>query len=573
MVPSSVWQWLKKTVQMYWSSITLIVLVTFAVAAASAAWPMLWQHIMDEATSGHVNGWIVATFVVLFMANNLPFAHLLRLRFLNRHEFYTRYRLFKHLLRLSIPFHKDKESTKVLLEADKGVAAGNRLLSIFLQGDILADIPVSIFSMWYVGSQSLSALGILLLFLFVFFGLSYVLGSKVAKVEEEYQELSNNVSTHQREVMQYIETVKLHQAESQEEEWLKKEGGKLLELNHRLNAYEILFHLMAGLAHALPFGIVLILFLPNVAEGTLSIGTLIALQIFSAKAVAPAGFLGNMYRDIRSSIARLKPALNLMKVDTTVSEAKNPVQMLPLRHELSVRDLTFTYPGVEKPTLSGVSLTIAAGEKVALVGKTGSGKTTLARMLVRFYDPTHGIVTADGTDLRQISFDSLYRQVSYVTQEVSIFSGTIGENVSYGLSDSSKDGVATACNHASADFVFTRSHGLDTKVGELGEKLSGGERQRLALARVFLRKPSMVILDEATASLDRITEREVQSAFDQLLQMNGGTTMVVIAHRITTVKNADRIVVLDQGRIIDSGTHDELLQRCSLYQELCREME
>lgn len=219
-----------------------------------------------------------------------------------------------------------------------------------------------------------------------------------------------------------------------------------------------------------------------------------------------------------------------------------------------------------------MSLTIAAGEKVAVVGKTGSGKTTLARLLVRFYDPNHGIITMDGTDLRQFSFDSLYRQISYVTQEVPVFSGTIGENVRFGLAECGEDRVMDACTHASANFVFQQKQGLATKVGELGEKLSGGERQRLALARVFLRHPSVLILDEATAALDQMTEREVQAAFDRLLQMNGGTTMVVIAHRITTVKNADRIVVLGQGRVIDAGTHKELLDRCELYQELCRGM-
>jgi ABC-type multidrug transport system fused ATPase/permease subunit len=245
--------------------------------------------------------------------------------------------------------------------------------------------------------------------------------------------------------------------------------------------------------------------------------------------------------------------------------------MKPLRHKICFKNVTFWYPDAEKPVLREISLTIPMGETLAIVGKTGSGKTTLARLLVRFYDPNHGIITIDETDLRQFSFDSLYQQISYVTQEVPILTGTIGENIRYGLAECGDDHVLKACVSACANFVFQWKQGLKTKVGEQGEKLSGGERQRLALARIFLRNPSVLILDEATAALDQITESDIQATFDQLLKRKD-MTMIVIAHRINTVKGADRILVMDRGRIVDIGKHEELMVRCDLYQKLCAKM-
>jgi ABC-type multidrug transport system fused ATPase/permease subunit len=550
----------------------LIVALTLTLGGAGAAFPIIWQMLIDRAVNGIVDITLSVLFIGLFLFEVAPVAYILRARFTNRYEFNTRYQMFKHLLRLSVPFHKERVSTKILTEANKGVDAGTHLLRLFMRGSILADVPIAIFAFGYVTMHSWAASIILLVFIAIFLLLSVWMGVKIAKVEKEYHELDNDVLTRMREVVQQIETVKLHRAEIHEHEWYMASGSQVLALDNQRTAYYAMFGMMSGLAHVLPFGIGLLLFLPLVADGTLTVGTLIALQLYSMRAVAPAGFLGEMYQEIKTNAAKLKPALQLLKQQPTVVETNQPVEMKPLRHELSLKNVSFQYPGADEPLLRNISLVITAGEKVALVGKTGSGKTTLARLLVRFYDPQHGIVTMDGTDLRQISFDSLYQQISYVTQEVTVFSGTIGENIGYGLAGCNDERLKLACSNASADFVFRQKEGFNTIVGELGEKLSGGERQRLALARVFLRRPSVVILDEATAALDQMTERDVQAAFDRLLQMNGGTTMVVIAHRITTVRNADRIVVIENGQILDSGTHNDLMDRCDLYQDLCRGM-
>lgn len=568
----SVSKWFIQTMWQYWRRALLILLASLIVAGASAAFPILWQMLIDRAAAGEVDYRLAILFFGLFIIEMVPIVYLLRTRFYNRYRFETRAHLFRHLLRLSIPFHKDRASTKVVQEASKGIYAGSSLIDMLLQGSVIANIPLALFSIWYVAQYSLPTIGILLGFMAIFWTCSHVIGKKAAQVEEEYNELDNDITTRQREILQHIETVKLHRAEDYEQAWYLAYGGKIWEMDNRLLWYYAWFNCLAGLAHALPFGIATLLFLPDVAQGKISVGTLVALQLYCMHAVSPAGVLGSIYQDLKTNVAKIKPALRLLQEEPSVIETKQPLELQPLRYQIALREVTFRYPDAAEPTLKNISLVIKAGEKVAIVGKTGSGKTTLARLLVRFYDPDHGQVNIDGVDLRHLSFDSLYREVCYVTQEVPIFSDTIGANVGYGLPNLPTDRLSEACRQASADFIFRKEQGLETKVGELGEKLSGGERQRLALARVFLRRPSVVILDEATSSLDQLTEREVQTAFDRLLSMNGGTTMIVIAHRITTVKNAGRIVVLDSGCIIDIGSHKELLQRCSLYQDLCRGM-
>ncbi len=570
MSKSIVREWFKTTLYTYWQRILIIAFAT-TLLTVNAALPMVWQIIIDQAIAGAVSHIMIILFTLLFLVRVVPIVYFLEARFINNYEFDTRFKLFKHVLRLSIPFHKDKESTKILLEANKGARAATSLLQLFLQGDTFVDIPIAIFSLFYIGFHSLIAAAIIILFFVLFFCLNYLLSGKITKAEDEYNELDNDVSTREREIVQQIEMVKLCRAQGQEQGWSLKYRKKMLQINNRLVDYYAWFEFVNRLAYTLPLVITLIIFLPSVVSGHLSVGTLIALQMYASWATTPAGHLGNIYREIKTNIARLKPALHLLEQQPTIVESNNPVEMKPLRHKICFKNISFKYPDTEKLILCNISLTIPMGETLAIVGKTGSGKTTLARLLVRFYDPSQGLITIDETDLRQFSFDSLYQQISYVTQEVPILTGTIGENIRYGLSECGDDRVLRACDNASANFVFQWKQGLKTKVGEQGEKLSGGERQRLALARIFLRNPSVLILDEATAALDQITESDIQATFDQLLKRKD-ITMIVIAHRINTVKGANRILVMDRGRIVDIGKHEELMSRCDLYQKLCSKM-
>jgi ABC-type multidrug transport system fused ATPase/permease subunit len=220
----------------------------------------------------------------------------------------------------------------------------------------------------------------------------------------------------------------------------------------------------------------------------------------------------------------------------------------------------------EKPVLQDIDLVIAPGQLVALVGASGSGKTTLANLLLRFYDPQRGAVRIGGTDIRQFATRDLRKQIAVVTQETILFNDTIRRNIELGRPGASEAEIIEAARHAHADeFIRERPQGLDSVIGEKGTLLSGGQRQRLAIARAVLKDAPILVLDEATSALDTESERAVQLALDELMQ---GRTTICIAHRLSTILHADLIVVLDQGRILERGRHDELLRRGGIYQRL-----
>ncbi len=302
-----------------------------------------------------------------------------------------------------------------------------------------------------------------------------------------------------------------------------------------------------------------------IAAGAMSIGTFAAYIVAMLQMYDPLRRLSRIQNYFQQSFAAIARIYSLLDTHTEKADRAGAIKLEPLKDKIEFRNVYFGFRDSHEPTLKDVTLTVRRGEVVALVGLSGAGKTTLTNLLLRFYDPTSGEILIDGTDIRAAQLASLRAQLALVTQDVILFNDTVINNIAYGRPEFDRNRIEAASRAAYAhDFIMERG-GYDTLIGERGVKLSGGERQRLAIARALLKDAPILILDEATSALDTQSERLVQRALSNLMR---GRTTIVIAHRLTTIHSADKIVVLDRGRVVDTGTHAELMARGGTYRDL-----
>jgi len=304
-----------------------------------------------------------------------------------------------------------------------------------------------------------------------------------------------------------------------------------------------------------------------VLDGVLTPGALVAFLLYAITVAAAVGALATLFGNYQEALGAARRIFEILAVETTVPEPERPVALpLPARGAVAFEGVSFRYESATEDALRDVSFAIAPGEVVALVGPSGAGKTTIASLVPRFWDVRDGVVRLDGLDLRALRLHDVRRAIGVVPQDPALFSGSVRDNIAFGAPEATDAAIEAAAVAAhAAEFIDRLPERYATRVGERGVKLSGGQRQRLALARVFLKDPAVVILDEATSALDAESERLVEDAMETLLR---GRTTLIIAHRLSTVRRADRILVMDRGVIVESGTYDALVDQGGLFARL-----
>ena len=394
----------------------------------------------------------------------------------------------------------------------------------------------------------------------------YYFGRKIRKLSRRNQAKISNISTFLQEIFSGIKVVKAFAMERRERRHFNSENSRLVNIATKQVVYSEMSSPIMETIGALGMGIVVWYGGKQVIEGVSTPGTFFSFMAALIMLYDPVKKLNKANLTIQKALAAGERIFEVLDSPDIYVEKEGNLDYKPPFKSLTFEQVTFSYSGCETPALNNVSFSLAAGEQVAIVGPSGGGKSTLISLVPRFHDPDSGTVRINGRPVQEYTLHSLRRSLGIVSQENFLFNATIRENIAYGREDVDQNTLQNAARAAYAhDFIQQLPQGYETLIGERGVKLSGGQRQRIAIGRALLKDPDLLILDEATSALDTEAERIVQKALENLMHSR---TSLVIAHRLSTVLKADRIIVMDNGRIIDQGPHKKLLLRCRLYKKL-----
>lgn len=395
------------------------------------------------------------------------------------------------------------------------------------------------------------------------------IGKSLKRNSVKGQEALGNMMSVYKETLDNLEAVKAYRQEGRRQKTFEGVNAdytrRMMRVARRREAGSPLSEVLGTVG----LGFILVLGGNAVLGGDLQASVFILFVIIFARLIPPVQAIVKAYSSLQKGSASAARIFEILDADERIVEKPDALSMKSFENGIRYQDVSFAYDNPEGEAVSvldHIDLTIPKGKKVAIVGPSGAGKTTLVDLLPRFYDPTDGSITIDDVDIRDMNIDSLRRNIGVVSQNCILFNDTIANNIAFGLPDIPMERIREAAHIANADtFIKQMEQGYDSPVGDRGSALSGGQRQRISIARAVLRNPPILILDEATSALDTASQQAVQSALDQLME---GRTTIVIAHRLSTIENADCIVVLDHGKIIEQGTHTQLMAQGGIYHSL-----
>jgi len=561
---------LKRIVPYFWSKHNLsakLIIVFSAVLLVAAKLLAVYVPIYFQQTIDMLNGTLQATIsvsaliimygVVRLLSTALnDVREILFSRVLYRAIRILALEVFNHLHSLSLRFHLDRQTGAVTRYIEQGIQSMERLIQFSTFG--FFPTVVEILLVW----------GFLLylfpvhffLIIFITIGLyvvcTYIITNYRTRVLRERNQFEANSNQKALDSLLNYETVKyfgneVNEATSYDDTLINYERISV-KLRESLSLLNVAQGIIAGI------GLIVCMYFASmgVANNTLSLGEYVMIHAYLIQLYIPLGNLGFMYREMREAFLRLNTMMDVLKAEPDIKDCSNPEPVPIGKMHISFENVDFGYVA-ERQILKAISLDIKEGQTVALVGESGSGKSTITRLLFRFYDVNKGSIKLNGLDIRSLSQAELRRMIAVVPQDTVLFNESLEYNIRYGKIELTVKDVHEAIKKAHLNhFIEQLPHGLKTAVGERGLKLSGGEKQRVAIARALLKNPKIFIFDESTSSLDSHTEKEIQH---NLIEISKGKTTLIIAHRLSTIVNADQILVMDRGRILERGTHADLL--------------
>lgn len=561
------WPYLRR----HWLRVSLAMILLIGAKGATVLLPIVLKHIVDSLDASEHSAALVLPLGLLLAYGGLRLASVLfgQLRDLvfgrvtERTMHDIALTLFRHLHSLDLSFHLSRRTGGLSRDIERGLGGIRFMLRFMLFNIIPTGLEIGLVAAILFYYYSLWFALIVLVSVIAYIAITATLTEWRTTHVRESNRLDARANTRAIDSLLNYETVKYFGNERFEADRYDRELAGWAAALARSRRSLGLLNTLQALVIALAVTAMMILAGQRVTTGAMTLGDLTLINAYMLQLFLPLNALGFVYRELKKAMADTARMFSLLDVAPTIADRPDAVELASTRPRICFEDVTFGYRA-DRQILSHIDLTIGPGRKLAVVGHSGAGKSTLARLLFRFYDVDSGRITIDGTDLRELSLDSLRAAIGVVPQDTVLFNDTIGYNIAYGAPETADEAaIARAARLAHLDALLAElPDGLETRVGERGLKLSGGEKQRIAIARAILKNPAILIFDEATSSLDSHAEQAITGALSDLAADH---TTLVIAHRLSTVIDADEILVMDGGRVIERGEHAALLAADGAY--------